>query len=29
MTLSVRNSKADIVLGRLKKVEGAIVDVLE
>lgn len=29
MILSVRNSKADIVLGRLKKVEGAIVDVLE
>ena len=29
MTLSVRNSKADIVLGRLRKVEGAIVDVLE
>ena len=29
MTLSVRNSKADIVLGRLKKVEGAIIDVLE
>lgn len=29
MTLSVRNSKADIVLGRLKKVEGATVDVLE
>ena len=29
MTLAVRNSKADIVLGRLRKVEGAIVDVLE
>ena len=29
MTLSVRNSKADIVLGRLRKVEGATVDVLE
>ena len=29
MTLSVRNSKADILLGRLNKVEGATVDVLE
>ena len=29
MTLSVRNSKADIVLGRMRKVEGAIVDILE
>ena len=29
MTLSMRLSKADILLGRLRKVEGAIVDVLE
>ena len=29
MTLSVRNSKANIVLGRMRKVEGAIVDILE
>ena len=29
MRLSVRNSKADIVLGRLRKVEGAIVEVIE
>ena len=29
MTLAMRLSKADILLGRLKKVEGAIVEVLE
>ena len=29
MRLSVRNSKAEIVLGRLRKVEGAIVEVIE
>ena len=29
MMLAVRNSKADIVLGRLKKVDGAIVEVVE
>ncbi|MBR4994898.1 MAG: YigZ family protein [Alistipes sp.] len=29
MVLSVRNSKADKVLGRLRKVDGAIVDILE
>ena len=29
MTLSVRNSRAEIVLGRLRKVEGAIIDVIE
>ena len=28
MTLAVRNSKADIVLGRLSKVEGAIIETL-
>jgi hypothetical protein len=27
--LAVRNSKAEIVLGRLKKVDGAIVEVVE
>ena len=26
--LSIRNSKADIILGRLRKVEGAIVDII-
>ena len=26
--LSIRNSKADIILGRLRKVEGAIVEIL-
>ena len=29
MMLAVRNSKADVVLGRLKKVDGAIVEVVE
>ena len=29
MRLSVRNSRAEIVLGRLKKVEGAIIEVIE
>lgn len=29
MTISVRNSRAEIVLGRLRKVEGAIIDILE
>jgi putative IMPACT (imprinted ancient) family translation regulator len=29
MTLAMRLNKADILLGRLKKVEGAIVEVLE
>ena len=29
MTLSIRNSRADIVLGRLGKVEGAIIEVIE
>lgn len=29
MMLAVRNSKADVVLGRLRKVEGAIVEIVE
>ena len=29
MILSVRNSRAEIVLGRLRKVEGAIIEVIE
>ena len=29
MTLSIRNSRAEIVLGRLRKVEGAIIEVME
>lgn len=29
MTISVRNSRAEVVLDRLRKVEGAIIDILE
>ena len=29
MTISVRNSRADVVLGRLRKVEGATIDIIE
>lgn len=29
MTLSIRNSKAELVIGKLKKVEGAIIDIIE
>ncbi len=29
MTLSIRNSKAELVLGKLRKVEGAIIDIIE
>lgn len=29
MTLSIRNRKAELVLGKLRKVEGAIIDIIE
>lgn len=29
MTLSIRNSKAELVIGKLRKVEGAIIDIIE
>lgn len=29
MTISVRNSRADVVMGRLRKVEGATIDIIE
>lgn len=29
MTLSIRNSKAEMVIGKLRKVEGAIIDIIE
>ena len=29
MTISVRNSRAEVVLGRLRKVEGATIDIIE
>lgn len=29
MTISIRNSRADVVLGRLRKVEGATLDIIE
>ena len=29
MTLSIRNSKAELVIGKLRKIEGAIIDIIE